>query len=190
MTHAKGTRLDGIASLEDLRGRCVIDEDSGCWHLRTARGKPMPRGERHVLWAHGLGHVTATRLAWLLSHPGQELRKGYVAFRKCCSYDCVCPDHISAASRQNWGRHMASTGKATTPAKTIAARIQVSNLPQNKLTAETRSWLLESSQSGSEVAHALGITQSRANCIRAEHRKAASSRPAASIFDFAMRAAA
>lgn len=190
MSHAKGTRLDGIASLEDLRGRCVIDEDTGCWHLRTARGKPLPTGKVQRVWAHGIGHTTATRLSWMLTHPGQQMRKGYVAFRRCCSYDCVAPEHISAASPQMWGKHMAATGKATTKAKTIAARIQVRNLPQNKLTPETRAWLLESTQSGCDAAHGLGISQGRANIIRAEHRKAVVSRPAASIFEFAMRAAA
>lgn len=188
MTHAKGTRLDGIASLEDLRQRCVIDDETGCWHLRTARGKALPRGERHVLWLHGIGHATATRAAWLLSRPGQTLRAGWICFRRCESYDCVAPEHISAAGRKAWGKHMSASGKSSTPAKLAA----VARLPKvfQKLTPELKAWLLESSQSGSEAAHALGITQGRANAIRAVHRKAQAARPAASVFDFAMRSAA
>lgn len=188
MSHAKGTRLDGIASIEDLRQRCVIDEDSGCWHLRTARGKVLPSGDRHVIWVHGVGHITATRAAWLLSRPGKTLRNGWICFRTCESYDCVAPIHIAASNKKNWGLHMAASGKSRTPAKLAA----VAALPKStqKLTPELRQWLLESTQSGVEVAHALGITQGRANCIRAEHRKAEAKRPAASVFDFAMKAAA
>lgn len=192
MSHAHGTRLDGIVTLDDLRQRCVVDdlEDGGCWHLRTARGRPLPVGQRSTLWMHGIGHVTSTRAAWLLSHPGQTLRNGWVAFRRCSSYDCVAPLHISAATKQAWGKHMAATGKARTPAKTAAARAQVARLPQTKLTPELRQWLLESQQSGSAAAHALGITQGRANCIRAAYRAAQAARPAASVFELAMRAAA
>ena len=188
MSHAHGTRLDGIVTLHDLRDRCVVDdeEDGGCWHLRGARGQAMPKGERHMLWMHGIGHVPATRAAWLLKNPGRELRNGWIAFRTCQSYDCV--RHISAANRASWGKHMAATGKSRTAAKTAANRL----IPKHwqKLTPELKQWLLESQQSGSEAAHALGITQGRANCIRAEHRKAMASRPAASVFDFAMRSAA
>lgn len=190
MSHPAGTHLDGIASLEDLRQRCVIDEDSGCWHLRTARGKPLPKGRRHVVWAHGIGHITATRLAWLLAHPGKSLRQGHVAFRTCCSYDCVAPKHISAASRTTWGSHLAASGKATTPAKTMAARAKASRHPHAKLTPELKQWLLESTQTGPDAAHGLGIAQSRANCIRAAHRANQAARPAASVFEMAQRMAA
>lgn len=187
MRHAHGTHLDGIASVEDLRQRSVVDEESGCWHLRTARGKPLPRGDRHVIWVHGIGHITATRAAWLLSRPGKTLRNGWICFRNCDSYDCVAPSHISSGNRGTWFRHIKASGKARTPAKLAA----VAALPKStqKLTPELRQWLIESQQSGVDAAHALGITQSRANCIRAEHRKAQATRPAASVFDFASRLA-
>ncbi len=188
MSHAKGTRLDGIVSLEDLRQRCVVDEDTGCWHLRTARGKLLPRGDRHVVWVHGVGHITATRAAWMMSRPGKLLRNGYICFRTCDSYDCIAPRHISSGNRATWFKHITASGKARTPAKLAA----VAALPKanQKLTPELRQWLLESTQSGGEAAHALGITQGRANEIRSRHRKALASRPAASVFDFAMKAAA
>lgn len=190
MSFAHGTHLDGIVTIHDLRDRCVVDDedDGGCWHLRTARGTPLQRGLTHRVWMHGIGHVSATRAAWLLKNPGKVLRNGWVAFRTCSSYDCV--RHISAASRQHWGMHMAASGKSRTPAKKAAQLVVAANLPQTKLTPELKRWLLESTQSGSDAAHGLGITQGRANCIRAEHRKAMASRPAASVFDFAMRAAA
>lgn len=190
MSHAHGARLDGIVTIHDLRDRCIVDdeEDGGCWHLRTARGGPLPRDQRHSIWMHGVGHITATRAAWLLANPGRQLRNGWVAYRTCDSYDCV--RHISAATKNAWGKHMAASGKAKTPAKVASARAAAAQMRHIKLTPELRQWLLESQQSGVEAAHALGITQSRANVIRAEHRKAVAARPAASVFELAMRLAA
>jgi len=183
MSHVKGTRLDGIATLDDLRQRCVIDEESECWHLRTARGRVLPATTRHVIWVFGLGHTTATRAAWLLSHPGRELRSGWVCYRTCDSFDCVAPAHVKAGSRQTWGAHMARSGKAVTAAKTQANR--EGQRSTWKLTPEQKQWLLESPQTGIDVAHALGITQGRANAIRAKELSTAAARPATSVFDLA-----
>ncbi|QRF55324.1 hypothetical protein [Variovorax paradoxus] len=183
MSHEKGTRLDGIASLEDLRQRCVVDEDAGCWHLRTARGRALPQDQRHVIWVHGIGHVTATRAAWLLAHPARQLRNGWVCYRSCDSYDCVAPQHIVSGTRKAWGMHMARSGKAVTTAKAQANR--QGRRSTWKLTAELKRWLLESPQTGIDAAHALGITQGRANAIRAQERIELSARPARSVFDLA-----
>ena len=42
MTHAVGTYLGGIRSVADLRERCRIDDETGCWHwgLAIVRGVP------------------------------------------------------------------------------------------------------------------------------------------------------
>lgn len=186
MSHAQGTRLDGITTIDDLRERCVIDEDSGCWHLRSARGRALPKNQRHVIWVHGQGHVTATRAAWLLSHPGRTLPARWCCYRRCESYDCVCPDHVIGGTRKMWGVHMAKTGKAVTPARTHAAR--TGRRSTWKLTPELKQWLIESPQSGSEVAHALGITQGRANVIRATERANRAAMPATSVFALGARA--
>ncbi|WP_019652247.1 hypothetical protein [Variovorax atrisoli] len=185
MSHTKGTRLDGIATLEDLRQRCVIDEESGCWHLRTARGRALPQGPRHVIWVFGIGHTTATRASWLLAHPKRKLRNGWVCYRTCESYDCVAPKHIVSGTRKAWGEHMAASGKGVTAAKTKANQTDAKSTW--KLTPELKQWLLESPQSGIEVAHALGIAQGRANAIRAKERAALIARPASSVFEFAQR---
>lgn len=183
MTHAHGTRLDGVSTLEDLRQRCVVDEESGCWHLRTARGRPLPTDVRHVLWVFGIGHVTATRAAWLLSRPGRTLPNGWICYRRCDSYDCVAPDHVIGGSRKAWGVHMAKSGKAVTSAKTAANRGGMRSTW--KLTPELKRWLVESAQPGTDVAHALDISQGRANAIRAKERALYASLPATSVFDVA-----
>ena len=186
MSHGFGVRLGGVASIDDLRGRCVVDEDSGCWHLRTARGRPMPTDRRHVVWVFGVGHMTATRASWLLAHPGKSLKKKWVCYRTCDSYDCVAPGHVLSGTRSAWGAHMERSGKAVTIAKT---RANSTATPRStwKLTPQLKQWLLESPQTGVEATHALGITQGRANGIRAKERARVAALPVSSVFALGAR---
>ena len=173
MSHEHGAYLGSIRTVEDLRQRCVMDKDSDCWHLRTARGRPMPSAHRHSIWIFGLGHFTATRGAWLLAHGSlPQQGKGRVVFRTCDSYDCVNPAHLQCGQRKTLIRHRISLGAFDTPARKAALESFKASRPQpTVVTPELKVWLLESTQSGVDAAHALGVTQGRANCIRAEARK-------------------
>ena len=168
MSHPEGTYLGAVRCLETLRGRCVVDEDTGCWHLRTARGRPMPRDQRHVIWVAGIGHITATRAAWLLS-TGREPGPDQKVYRDCQSYDCVAPRHIKVGAHRAMVRAGMRRGSMATPAKR-AAFLKAAKARQ-VITPELRGWLLESPQSGSEVAHALDVSQGRVNAIRAKARR-------------------
>ncbi len=185
----KGRRLDGIVTLEDLRLRCFVDEVTGCWHLRGANGERMQPGKRHVVWSHSLQQrLTSTQAGWLLSHPGREIKPGRLVHRTCESYDCCAPAHLRCVTKAQFGKWQIATGQLKTPAKAAAGR--AARCPHQKLTAELKQWLVESQQSGREVAHALGITPSRASKLRRVHMQQQAVRPVASVFDFAMRAAA
>lgn len=84
---------------------------------------------------------------------------------------------------------MERSGKAVTIAKTRAN----STAPQRstwKLTPQLKQWLLESPQTGVEAAHALGITQGRANGIRAKERARVAALPVSSVFALGARGAA
>lgn len=163
MAHQFGANIGGISNIEGLRMRCFCDEHSGCWHLRTARGRPMPTARVQRVWVHGVGHVTATRGAWLL-HSGQTPPKRHVVARKCDSYDCVNPEHLGCISRATHSRKTAPKKGESTPAQRAALAIAVER--QRKLTPELRQWLMESQQSSAAAAHGLGIASSRAAELR------------------------
>ena len=97
MSHEHGAYLGGIRCIEDIRQRCVMDDETGCWHLRTARGRVFPKGDGRTqrIWVHGRGAVSATRAVWELAH-GHQMQAGRRAMRTCDSYDCANPAHISA----------------------------------------------------------------------------------------------
>ncbi|MEY2688781.1 MAG: hypothetical protein RL375_2979, partial [Pseudomonadota bacterium] len=109
MPHTTGTRLGGIVTLRDLRGRCVIDADTACWHLRTPRGRAMPRDRVHKVWLYGSGQVSATRAAWALA--GNAEPQGDQRVYRCCTgYDCVNPAHLVCMAPLDWGREVAARG--------------------------------------------------------------------------------
>ena len=98
-------REDGVRTLEDLRIRCVIDSETGCWLWRGAftrssdrRGQPTSR-----VWLpdapDGMAKTgTATRAAWLLS--GRELEAGHVVWRsRCTNSACINPGHGASGTR-------------------------------------------------------------------------------------------
>ena len=109
MSHEHGTYLGSIRCLETLRERCVMDKDGDCWHLRTARGRPLQKGLIQRIFVHGHGHCTATRGAWVLAGRPLPTQKNMVIFRTCEQYDCVNPEHLKAGSRRTLTRQMIET---------------------------------------------------------------------------------
>jgi hypothetical protein len=169
MPHAPGTVLDGtLACLETLRMRCVCDDVDGCWHLRTARGRPLPDDSRHVVWVAREGHMTATRAAWLFAK-GKHAPKDWLIVRRCDSYDCVNPKHLRAVTRPKHGALLRKRGRTKTTAKTIAAKLN--GLKRSRLTPELRRWMVESEQPSHAVAHALGVVTSHVINLRRRARE-------------------
>ena len=59
MTDRKGIRQGGIRTEADLMGRCVVDEDTGCWHWRMA----VDAKHRPSMWLPELGRVASIGVA-------------------------------------------------------------------------------------------------------------------------------
>lgn len=167
----EGAYLGSVRSFDCLRGRCVIDsaEDGGCWHLRTAYGRPIPAGKTPKVWVFQRGSEPAIRAMWRYTHGDREIPPGVVVYRKCKTHDCVNPKHLAVGERGAYIRSIAKAGGYRSPAQLAGAR--KASAAQAKLTPQLRQWLLESPQNGCEAAHALGISQGRANTIRQQARK-------------------
>lgn len=116
MTDTRRKRQDGVRTLEDLRSRCVIDAETGCWLWRGA----MSRGERGQpttrVWlpaaAPGGTATTATapRAAWLLA--GKQLQPGHVVWRQHCTRsDCINPHHGAAGTRPQMHAAIVASGR-------------------------------------------------------------------------------
>lgn len=166
--------LDGMRTLDDVRERCLVhrddDPDAGCWRLRQGNGRIASPAYR--AWNGNTGRsMPVARLVWSFAHPGRPLASSYCVWRCCGTPNCVNPQHLRAGPRSAWGRVLAARGVHKSPARREHCRRIGRARAGCVMTPELRRWLLESPQNGSEAAHGLGITQSRANFIRAEARR-------------------
>lgn len=186
MSLSKGDYLGGVRDVETMRLRCFCDSFTGCWHFRTARGKPQARGGKpHTVWVHGHNkHMTATRAMWLLS-TGKLVQPHLVVMRTCESYDCVNPEHLRVVTRQTALRFNAERGRVVVPAAQVQANLSKGAEASRVLTPELRQWLIESAQPGSAVSWALGISAHRVNEIRREHRAKQARLAMRSVFSLA-----
>lgn len=163
-----GDYLGSVRDLTTLRERCVVDEH-GCWHLRTARGRPMPRDKRHQIHVYGhASRMSATRAAWQFAGnpaPGP----GEVVARTCASYDCVNPDHLTVRTRPE---QMQITQERLGPIWHTLHRIGTTRAvqtkhPSRKLTQEIAREIRRSKEPCSVLAERFGIAKSRAIAIKA-----------------------
>lgn len=167
MPHAFGANIGGIDSVEAMRLRCVCDDHSGCWHIRNASGGAYKPGDRMMVWLYGGATYTATRAMWLLAK-GVVPPADRLVFRACDSHDCVNPLHLRLGTRREAVRAAAKRGAYSSPKQKANARKAASC--KRKATDELRVWLIESSQTGVDIAHAMGMSQGRVNLIRQQAR--------------------
>lgn len=112
----------GIYCLEDLRQRCVIDRDSGCWRWglsmnRAGNGAVVPRVSipAGVLRESRVASMAGGKAAWLLS--GKRLRNGRVVWRTCGCRECVNPEHLRTGTKADEGAWIAKSGALKGTAK-------------------------------------------------------------------------
>lgn len=107
---------NGVTTLEGLRGRCQIDDITGCWIWKWGRGgtKKYPIPTVHigagVLGFTSLATIPAYRAAWMLS--GKKIKPGHVVYRyECGNFLCCNPKHLKCGPRAEMYGHYASTNK-------------------------------------------------------------------------------
>ncbi len=187
MAHAPGTWLGGIVTLADLRSRCDIDADTGCWRWRGAaqlRAGYMGSTRREPrIRIHGTNLTTSIpRVAWMLA--GKMAPGGiWTAWRVCDCDLCCNPEHLSAGSKADWGRWIAATGRwAGKPDR--QARARRAGRSRSAVTRELAQWIQDSSQTGVELAAVLGISAATISRVRRGQRWS-DTVAAASVFSFA-----
>lgn len=167
MTHKRGTVLGSISTLAELRSRCRVDSGGpGCWHILTKRGEPFG-GQQPRLWLHGVGSVSAIRLAYCLAFG--DVGADRVVYRVCDSRDCVNPQHIRRGTRAMKLRHQSASGNQTSGRKTRANRL--SGLARSRISAEMRRWIVESGQTGVELALVFDVAHTHISALRARARR-------------------
>ena len=162
MPHAHGADIGGIRTLDDLRARCVINEETGCWHWRLAisQGSPRVHVKHPALPGDNKSTMRGRRAALLLA-TGRDLPKGQFAYaRLCCAAsDCVNPKHARAGSRAEHGEWLRKTGKVKNLLSKSAASRRTWDKRGRKLTPEMRQEILHSGEPHSALAQRFGVSK-------------------------------
>lgn len=184
-TSTKGQDNGGIRELEDIRGRCVIDDETGCWHWRGAVAANTTKSICPVAWSPALGKVVSVlRQVYEFAHPEASMI-GRMVWRSCASQDCCNPKHLLMGTRKQWGEWITKNGKRKgdplASARNRKARLDSGDAILNM---ELAQWARESTQTGRDVAHALGV--SATTISRARMRRTwGETLPCASVFSMA-----
>ena len=189
MSHPVGTYLGGIRSVEDLRLRSRICEESGCWRYGLA---VSDNGAELSVLVEGERLRCRGRAAAVMMKTQKRLPKGHVAFRtrNCEHHDCVNPDHARSAPKAQHGQYLTSIGIMRT-AKSASAN-RNNGRASGKLSMEIGREIRQMKMTKAliaELASRYGVSE---RTIRETHagRRWADPAPVAgsSIFNFAMAA--
>jgi len=180
MAHAHGAYLGSVRSIADVRLRCVVDaaDARGCWHLRTAHGRALPRGKAYRLWVHGRGAISAPRAVWELDR-GMSMPRGRRAVRMCESYDCGNPAHIKALTHSEAQRHIVGTQEDMTAPR--RAQLLTLHRARRRFTEEQLRLIRQSPASSAALARELGCSATTVASVRAGRSYRDSWAPAASL---------
>jgi hypothetical protein len=162
MPHAHGADIGGIRTLDDLRARCVIDEETGCWHWRLAisQGSPRVHVKHPALPGDNKSTMRGRRAALLLA-TGRDLPKGQFAYaRLCCAAsDCVNPKHARAGTRAEHGEWLRKTGKVKNLLSKSAASRRTWDKRGRKVSSAMRDEILSSDETYEALAKRLGVSK-------------------------------
>lgn len=187
----------GVRSLEDLRQRCVVEEDTGCWIWKGAMSRSLTRkiAPSPRVWVPDpeiLGEgvlMTAGRAAWLMS--GRRLETDQVVWRCICNRsECIVPEHGRAATRAEMHAGIAAAG--LNRGNPDRAAINLRNSMRMATPAATVREVEAAFAAGSnckQVRAIFGIAQETTAAIRDGRHVHSSRKPAlvpmASVFAFA-----
>lgn len=173
----------GLATVDDVRARCVINPATHCWEWQGARqfrtdaskGQPVmhafdhARGEKRTM--------SGPAAVWNIAH-GRAPLPGYKVFRACCSTTCVNPAHLREVKTQaEIGLHQRRAGVLKGRPMTEAGRAVLRKAHEaagilyvaDEKVAAIRSAPAE--VTGRELAQRLGISEQTVSRIRRGTRR-------------------
>jgi hypothetical protein len=161
-------RTDGIRSIADLRGRCVIDAITGCWHFKGSTR----------LWLPALGRRTSLGGAICTLITGAPPAPGVFWFCTCETRECANPAHRRAGNRSE---QMLVVGHRHTPG--ARARMARSMRERSRLSEETIAEIRAAEGTLKEIGARFGIHFSHAARIRRMEVRAPLAAQGSSVFN-------
>jgi hypothetical protein len=154
-----------MKTIEEIKGRCVIHEITGCWLFKGA----VTRDGQARVWTFdynkgAMACVPGKRAVWYATNQ-TPVTDGHVIYGTCPCQHCINPEHVKQGTKAEWGQHMADSGiYKNNPAKLLANRRI--GAARSSVTPETYIEIISSPETGKAVAKRLGISQQTASKCR------------------------
>ena len=184
MAMKHGTRY-GIRSLDDLRDRCRVDADTGCWNWSMAISENAPRV---WAWNPDTGRCQAMRgttAAWRIA--GKPIPPKCIVYRTCSSIPCCNPEHMRCGTKVEAGAFFAASGRLKGDPVARANRGRVGREHRGKLTRSDRAMIDESSETNVALAAVIGVAHTTVSAYR-RGKTWRPLLPTASVFEWARAA--
>lgn len=150
--------------MDEIKDRCVIDEETGCWHWRGAMSTDKVGAKVPVIWHEGRS-ATGMRVVYELAR--RKLRPGESVWRSCRCGDCIAPAHLVAGTKGEWGAWRKANGFAKISADAWAANMLARRRQITvKGDAEMAQVIKASDESGPELARRFAVSKSTVSRIR------------------------
>ncbi|SDX13662.1 hypothetical protein SAMN05518669_103374 [Variovorax sp. YR634] len=155
-----------MRTLEEVRGRCRIDELTKCWLWAGAvdRGQPKIYAPDWTNRDGALTTQTGQRAVWhMLNH--HAIPKRWRVYSTCRTPCCLNPAHLKIGSHAEWGRDSAALGDLKGNIR-VQIRNRRTGRARSELTPETYTEVLLSNEKGAEIARRLAISESTVSKAR------------------------
>lgn len=154
--------------MNNIKGRCRIDEITGCWiwmgalsngypriyapdFTRNADGAPMPQNGTRAIW-----HVRT----------GKAIPKGHRVYHAACHDPrCVNPDHLQCGPTHIMGKKLSESGILQNRITRIKANRAIGRA-RSKVNPEMARYIVSSSKTGQLLAQELNISRSIISRVR------------------------
>lgn len=157
-----------MKTLNDIKDRCVIDEDTDCWSFKGAFSRD---GQPRVwFWDYNKERMVAMpgrRAVWFAVNQ-KPLPNGWRVYGVCDCVGCLNPAHSKAGPAKAWGQHMSKSGKYKGSLARLLAN-RKTGAARSVLTPQTLQEILSSNETGTSLARRLGISQQTVSKARRGH---------------------
>lgn len=161
----KGVYQGGIRTLEDLRIRCRMEDDTGCWIFAggTSHGKPSV-----ALVIGGRTRAIGGRRAALILAGNELSRDDWVVPYRCANAMCVNPAHAKATTAAKVRKLGGEKTKADPALRAIRVAVGIKARARlSKITPADVLQILADPRPAKDVCKDYGITASNVYAIRA-----------------------
>lgn len=176
----------GISNMDDVKARCVVDEETGCWHWRGAASKDVPTPRLWVFDSQRGKFRTMTGPLAVLELTGRRVAGVKRGWRTCRCSDCMNDEHIMGGSDKDYGRWVAGNDLWKGRPQRIAANRRTGrarSVADERIVSLVRS----SEKTGVALAEELGIDRRRISAIRTGKVWNDAPAPGASVFTLGTR---